>query len=317
MRKNRNNRNKRIGIWMMAGALACSLWGCREKIPPGDPFYKEQENLSAIGIEDAWRAGLTGKGVRIAVIDTGAAGHEDLDEGRISGRSYVDEEESDYNDTRGHGTAVTGILAAVRDNGTGIAGMTDSEILVLKVLGDQPHIGIDHVAQALRDAADEGCDVINVSMGTPNESQKLKDAVDYAVEKGAIVIAAAGGDEETPYYPAAYDDVVGVDALNQDLEPMEAGAGNKSVFVTAPGEKVITLDASGGYERDGAGSSYAAAQVTGLAAFAKQEDPGMTAQEFMELLRQSVTDKGDPGYDLAYGWGVIDAGALAKALSQE
>ena len=133
--------------------------------------------------------------------------------------------------------------------------------------------------------------------------------------KGAIVIAAAGGDSETECYPAAYSNVVGVDALSAGLEPMETAANNHSVFVTAPGEKIVGIDYRGGYERNGAGASYAAAQVTALAAFAKQKYPDITTGEFMELLMQSSVRPSGGGYTTQYGWGVINAGAFAEGLT--
>lgn len=300
--------------------MALGLCGCGNEnaVPPNDPLYPEQGALSSTQIEEAWKAGLTGKGVKIAVIDTGVSKHEDLNMGRISGRSYVDEDETDYADTRGHGTFVVGLLAARRNNKKGIAGMTSSDIVVLKVVGNQPHIGIDHVAQAIRDAVDVyDCKVINLSMGSPNESEALKEAVDYALSKGVILIAAAGGSSETPYYPAAYEGVIGVDGVSAALEPLESGAGNESVFVTAPGEKMVSLDFSGGYERGGAGPSYAAAQVTAMAAMAKQANPEMDAQAFAALLKDSAQDKGAAGYDTSYGWGVIDFAAFAQRIGEK
>jgi subtilisin family serine protease len=88
----------------------------------------------------------------------------------------------------------------------------------------------------------------------------------------------------------------------------------KAVFVTAPGERIIGIDYRGGYERNGAGASYAAAQVTALAAFAKQKQPDMTAEEFMGLLRQSSVRPSGVGYSTLYGWGVINAGFFAEIL---
>jgi subtilisin family serine protease len=282
---------------------------------PNDPLYPEQGYMAAIDIEGAWKHGLSGEGVKIAVIDSGVSKHPDLDSGRISGISYVDKDISAYDDCRGHGSFIVGMLAAKQDNGAGLTGMTKSSIVAYKVVGELPHISTDNVARAVRDAADTGCAVISISMGTPNQNAGLKEAVDYAVAKGAIVIAAAGGDSETACYPAAYDNVVGVEALSSGLEPMASAANNQSVFVTAPGERIIGIDYRGGYERNGAGASYAAAQVTALAAFAKQKQPDMTAEEFMGLLRQSSVRPSGKGYSTLYGWGVINAGSFAESLT--
>lgn len=293
------------------------LWVYGESRPVVDTLYPEQWNLEAIHIEEAWGAGLTGEGVTIGVIDSGTAEHEDLDESRITGRSYVDEDPEDYKDSRGHGTFVTGLLAAKRGNGKGIAGLTQSAVREYKVAGEQPHIGAADVAQAIRDGADEGCGVLNLSIGTPNANEEMEEAVRYALERGVIVIAAAGGEPESPYYPAACEGVIGVGGVTEEGEPLEKAAQNESVDVTAPGEGLVSLSLSGGYETEGAGSSYAAAQVTAMAAFAKQERPELTAEDFAELLKRSVRDEGEPGYDTAYGWGVIDFGLFTEALLGE
>lgn len=314
--KTRNRTDRRGLLAVLACVLVLGgLGSCaRSTGPPDDPLYDKQESLAQIHIEAAWAAGLTGAGVTIGVIDTGCSEHADLDMGRISGRSYVDEDETDFSDSRGHGTFVVGLLAAVRDNGTGIAGMTDSDIRVYKVYGDSSHIGAVHVAQAVRDAVDDGCGVINLSMGTPTDHTELREAVAYAIERGVIVVAAAGGDSETLYYPAAYEGVIGVDALSGDLAPMDGAADNGSVDVTAPGETIVSLDRLAGYVRDGAGASYAAVHVTALAAFAKQAVPELGAAGFLELLKASVQELGEPGYDTLYGWGVIDCALLVEAI---
>ena len=314
----KKQRMKKAGAFLFAALVLGGVSGCKkESVPPNDPLYPEQKSLALVHLEDAWEAGLTGKGVTIGLIDSGVAEHEDLKKQRVSGRSYVDEDPQDLTDVRGHGTFLAGLLAATRNNGKGIAGMTDSKIRVYKVIGDQPHIGMDHVAEAIRDAVEDECDVINLSMGTPQEDERLKEAVEYALSKDVIVVAAVGGDGENPYYPAAYEGVIGVDAVNEDLEPVERAGNNESVDVTAPGASVLSLKMSGGYDREGEGASYAAAQVTAMAAFARQEEPEITAEEFLELLKHSVQDKGETGYDPTYGWGVIDFALFTREMKGE
>ena len=299
----------------IAGRVIASL-NVLHRAVSNDPLYGEQTNLAAISIEDAWRAGLTGKGVTVAVVDTGFNAHEDVDPSRVSGKSYVDgAESSSYADTRDHGTSIVGLLAATRNNKLGIAGLTQANILVLKVYGDAPYMSVDDVSAAIRYAADRGCGVIDISVGTPNTNDELKEACDYAAGKGCILVAAAGGTADAPFYPAAYDSVIGVDGLKADLTPRDTAADNDSVFVTAPGEGILSTTAQGGYGQNDAGASYAAAQVAALAAFAKQRDPGMTASQFQTLLKQAVTAGEGGGYSTLYGWGVIGCAAFAEALN--
>lgn len=298
-------------------SVACFiLWAMKNEVPPDDSLYVGQNNLSAVGIESAWKAGLTGKGVNIAVIDTGVEEHEDLKPRRVTALSYLEDDE-DTGDSHGHGTFVTGLLAAERNNGRGIAGMTDSHIVSMKIMGTEGGVSIDSMCRAIRDAVDEyDCRVINISMGTPNYSEELEEAVEYAISKNAIVVAAAGGDGETPYYPAAYEGVIGVNMVNNELDLTDYSVKNESVFVAAPGENLISLSILGGYERSGTGSSYAAAHVTAMAAMAKQADPEMTVPDFRELLKTTSKDMGDEGYDTSYGWGVIDFPAFAKEVTK-
>ena len=291
-------------------ALACAaislvwLCGCAPAVPPDDPLYPSQQALAQANIEEAWRAGLTGRGVTIGVIDSGVSPHEDLDAGRIRGKSYVDGDPENYADTRGHGTLIAGLLAARRDNAAGAAGMTDSRLRVYKVAGEQPHIGADHVAQAIRDAADDGCDVVNLSLGTPNDSAAIRAAVEYALEKGVILVAAAGGGSDTPYYPAPSEGVMGVAAADALGQPVETG--NAGVDLLAPGEGHVGPAPDGGYELQASGASCAAAMVTAMAAFARQEQPDLDAAGFLELLKQSVR-----------GGQVADFELLALALGKD
>lgn len=312
--KKRNFLCVLLAIVMMLSLAAC---GTAKDAEPDDPLYIKQTYLDAIGVSSAWQANITGKNVKIALIDTGVAAHDDLDATRIEGKSYTNADETDYTDVIGHGTFVAGILAATSNNGKGIAGMTKSKLVCLQICDASGAVSVQDMAQAILDAVDVyECDVVHISFGTPNDEPELSQAVQHAIDQGAIVVAAAGGDQNTPYYPAAYPDVVGVNTLTQDLEPLETAANNESVFVSAPGEGLVGLDVNNVYQYNGEGTAYAAAQVTAFAAFAKQKHPDMTAQQFAQLLQQSATDLGASGYDTLYGWGVINTISFCDALKQ-
>lgn len=308
---------KKLKVLFLIGTVLISSVGCSSKlaVPPNDYLYSEQTNLSMINIEAAWQEGITGKDVKIAVVDSGVLDHKDLDKSRISGKSYVDSDENNYVDEHGHGTTIVGMLAAAYNNETGIAGMTQSDISVRKIFSANQHVSVDYFAQAIKDAVDDGCQVINISIGTPNDNEVLRDAIAYAAEKNVIVVAAAGGSEEKPYYPAAYETVIGVAALDEECKPIEGTASNKSIFITAPGSQIIGLSTYDGYNRDEMGASFAAVHVTAMAAFAKEVYPDMSAEQFTKIIQMSAVDLGDEGYDTQYGWGKIDIKPFVEILN--
>ena len=172
--------------------------------------------------------------------------------------------------------------------------------------------GMDGLCKAIYDAVDlYDCQIINLSSGMDKDSPELKEAVDYAEEKGVIIISAVGnsnqGAPERVFYPAAYETVIGVGSVNSEGRVSAFSQRNASVFVAAPGEKVEVAAPSDkkNYKKVN-GTSYAAAYVTSFAASLLWEHPDMTPEEFRQTLKGSSRDLGEPGYDTAYGWGLID-----------
>ena len=276
-----------------------------------DTYYSRQWNLSDIGAENAWSAGITGRGVRVAVIDSGVfREHEDLrgtdiltGESVISGVTGTD-------DAVGHGTLVTGIIAAESNNGMGIAGIADQVTIVpIKCFASTNEANVSDICAGIYKAVDfYNCGVICLSLGTPDDSAFLHKAVDYASQHGAIVVAAVGNDGKAGYYyPAAYESVVGVGSYDSDGQVSSFSEKNDSVFISAPGGDVYStyIGRSNSYALAG-GTSFAAPHVAALAALAKSAAPSMNVTGFKELLRETCRDAGAPGYDTSYGYGKID-----------
>lgn len=289
------------------------------------PEGMEQWNLSqegyGIGAQGAWDKGLYGQGVRVALIDSGIyREHEDLQGITIETGYNVIDQSTDTTDNVGHGTIVAGIIAADSRNSLGIDGISDRVTLVPIKCFDSSLTNVKHVITGIYLAVDTyHCDVINLSLGVTTDQQALREAVDYAASKGVIVVSAVGNSGETDpsrvYYPAAYDSVIGVGSYGQDGAVSVFSHTNQSVFVTAPGEALISLGNTGADTyREVSGTSYAAAHVTALAAIAKCAAPDMTVEEFKELLRITSRDAGAPGYDTGYGYGMVSAAGLAAAL---
>lgn len=284
-----------------------------------DPYFVKQWNLRDIKADAAWDAGMLGAGARVAVIDSGInAQHEDFVGINILNGENVIDGSDNTNDELGHGTFVTGIIAAARNNRVGIAGIADQVTIVpIKCFADSDNASIFDICRGIYAAVDDyDCDVICMSLGTPEDSKTLKEAVDYAAENDVIVVAAVGNEGSTElYYPAAYDSVIGTASYGASGEYSGFSQENKSVFVSAPGANISsTYIGSAGSYATADGTSFSAPHIAALAAIAKASDPGLTVEEFKELLIESSTDAGDPGYDVVYGCGKANFKSFIAAL---
>ena len=235
-------------------------------IPPNDPDYAKQWALPHIQAETAWKEISELRPITVAVIDTGVCmSHEDL-EGRVldNGYDFVDDDE-DPEDVFGHGCSVAGIIAANINNAIGIAGFApNASILPVRVLGPGGSGSMADVAAGIVYAADNGADIINLSLGSMVGSQVTKDAVDHAVGKGVTVIASAGNSGgNLPGYPARYENVVAVGAVDPD--GARSSFSNKGGDIWAPGRDVHTIHLDNGYKALN-GTSFSAPYVAAMAA---------------------------------------------------
>ena len=273
-----------------------------------DPYSSKQWGMKMIGMEAAWQSGLTGRGVRVAVIDGGVyTDTGDFDADRLLPGKNMISEGGSTEDSNGHGTFIAGIIGAAKDNGVGIAGVAPGVTIVpIKTTdGSDTQNGVS--AQAFYAAVDEfHCDVINYSSGAKQLSSGIREAVSYAVSKGAIVVCSTGNDGSTTlYYPGALEDTIGVGSINKGMERSDFSHRNKSIFVVAPGEDVYSLG-QGGSVRSSSGTSFSAPFVAGLAALLKEAHPEMNTSK----------DLGDAGYDVEYGYGLIQVPAAIRAAAE-
>ena len=313
---------------------------------PDDPGYTsgKQWELPALHMEYAWEHGITGAGedgtpVRIGVVDSGVfAAHEDLTGANIlGGTNYCVSEDSgersNLSDSVGHGTFITGILAAATGNGTGVAGLApQAEIVQLKCFTAKNGRLSDVLAAIYGGVDGYGCRVLSMSFGIkqsgleqnlPENPRALEEAVAYAEAKGVILVAAVGNvsggstGNDPVLYPAGYDTVVGVGSVDREKEHSPFSYQNKSVFITAPGQGLYGLGtASETAYITGQGTSYAAPMAAAAAALALSVKPDMTPEEFRCLLRGTSEDLGEPGWDTAYGYGFLDIGGLLETVEK-
>jgi uncharacterized repeat protein (TIGR02543 family) len=309
---------------------------------PRDWMYTHRSNyqwgIKYVGAKTAWQSGYDGAGVNIAIIDSGVAyAHEDFDSSKIIDSYDFIGGKSEAVDDHMHGAAVTGIIAAETDNvkpgeqaGTGIAGLTErAGLLIYKVLdgnGDGYRSDVIKAYDRIL-KSEKRVDVINISLGHTNYSKTESDIVGKLVDKGIIVVAAAGnnGDVAGPgrnevYYPAGYDGVIGVGSIGERGVVSSFSAKNSSVDVVAPGEGIagfsnIYMSGATAYGM-GSGTSFAAPIVAAAAAMAKQSNRNFNAASFMQAIRTTVTDAGSKGYDTSYGYGVLSLTALTNYIDK-
>lgn len=234
---------------------------------PNDPFFPYQYNLQKINAPAAWDISQSNSSVKIAIIDTGVQlNHPELAGKLLPGYDYVDYDNIPE-DGNGHGTHVAGIAASITNNGVGIAGAAPlASIVPLRVLDNNGQGTTGNVGNGLVYAANNGIQVVNLSLGGPTGEAFLQAAVQYAWDRGAVIIAAAGNDNTSyPIVPASYPNVIAVASTNpSDLKSNFSNYGSW-VDMAAPGDSILSTYLGGSYAYL-SGTSMAAPHVAGVAA---------------------------------------------------
>jgi type VII secretion-associated serine protease mycosin len=279
----------------------------------------QQWGIFATGADRVWSI-TTGKGVTVAVVDSGSGPHPDLAESLLPGRSFfgsVEAPDGNDIDTSGHGSHVAGIIAAAANNGIGGSGVApNAKILPIKVLDQAGQGDARDVAAGVRYAADNGAKVINLSLGGATESSSLTQAITYANDKGALVIAAAGngGANDKPKWPASLDLTLAVTAVDQSNNATSFDQRGEYIDIAAPGANVVST-AKGDYGTL-SGTSMAAGFVAGAAALLFAAEPRVTNAQVRDILLRTATDIGEPGRDVTFGAGLINMVAALAELQR-
>jgi serine protease len=270
------------------------------QVVPNDPRYGDQYAEQQVNAEGAWDTTFGDSGVSIGVIDQGVKyDHPDLDgnmDGSVSnyGRDFVDSDGDPYPDdleNEYHGTHVAGISAAETDNGEGVTGIGNSSVLSGRALSEQGSGSTADIANAVQWAADQGADVINLSLGGGGYTDTMKNAVSYATNNGALVVAAAGNDGQASVsYPAAYNECLAVSALDPDETLASYSNYGSNIELAAPGTNVLSTWTDDAYKKI-SGTSMATPVVAGVAGLALAQYD-LTPQELRSHLKATAVDIG-------------------------
>ena len=314
-------------------------------LTPNDPYYSSQwahenngqaisSNGNDVGTLDcdtdtnqAWDITTGDEDVIIAILDTGVSEHVEFNGRLLEGYDFINNDTDAYDDN-GHGTACAGIAAAQGNNSEGISGVCwDCLILPVKVLSFDGYGQDTEIADGVQWSADNGADVISMSLGGGGYVSYFDNAISYAHSIGTIVLAASGNDNTgTISYPSGYDDCISVGALSPCNERKSTNScdgenywgsnyGNGLNFL-APGVRIHTTTNSGGYTTTFNGTSSACPHAAGIAGLIFSADQNLSSESVKFIMEESADDLGSEGYDIQTGYGRVNAfNALALIVA--
>lgn len=288
---------------------------------PSDIIKGTPWSLQRVVLDQLWQD-TKGKNVKVAVIDTGVdTVNAQLKGGAVAnGKDYLHPGGNGKTDKVGHGTKVAGIIAARKLDGTGFIGLApEATIIPIRQNDDQGSGNVGTMMQAIRWAAEQGAQVINISQDTaskmdPTVDTAFRSAIEFAQSKDALIVAAAGNDgadgkiKET--YPAAYPGVLAVAASDRNNARAPFSQSGPFVGVAAPGIDMVSTVPVGGNCVD-QGTSFAAPYVSGVAALIRAKHPEWTYKQVITQIEQTA-DRTKAGRDDFVGWGVIDPAAAVN-----
>ncbi|MET7710116.1 type VII secretion-associated serine protease mycosin [Micromonospora sp. NPDC005413] len=276
--------------------------------------HAEQWHLDFLKATDAHKVSQ-GDGITVALPDSGVDRHPDLQGNLLSGKDVIAGGSGDgLTDKDGHGTGMAGLIAAGGGSDSGTVGIAP-KAKILPIFCSPPGLDgeTEALAAAIEYAVSRGVDVISVSIaGGP--STRLQEAVRMALQADVIVVAAAGNAPSAQFvgYPARYPEVIAVGGIDRDGKRAAVSVTGPEIDVVAPAVDIYSTSIDGKY-RKGTGTSDATAIVAGAAALIRSKYPYLPAREVAHRLTATAVDKGPPGRDDEYGYGVIDLVAALTA----
>ncbi|WP_448267895.1 S8 family peptidase [Nostoc sp. DSM 114159] len=312
---NAQNYNSTNGYGLINGAAAVARAIGQNTFADVPDLGGNNWGADLIKAPEVWAHGYTGKGVVVAVVDTGVDyNHEDLKNNIWTnskeiagngidddGNGYVDDtygwnfadQNNNTLDDNGHGTHVSGTIAG-ENNNYGVTGIAyDAKIMPVKALDSSGSGSYSSISKGIRYAVDNGANVINLSLGGSSSNRTLESAIDYASSKGVIVVMAAGNDGgSSPEYPARYASksgiAVGAVDKNNNLADFSNRSGtNPIAYVTAPGVKIYSSVPNNQYATY-SGTSMAAPHVAGIVALMLSANPNLTDAQVRQIVTETA-----------------------------
>lgn len=270
--------------------------------------------VESYGIPALWKQ-THGAGVRVAVVDSGIAPHTALKDVVVDYRNFSSD--SEVYDSLGHGTHVAGVIGAKSGAAKGIA--PGVQLVSMKVLGHSGMGSNDSVAKAVLHSIEAKCDIVCMSLGSPKPSAIVHEAIRKASDAGVIIVCAAGNDGGAVNYPAAFQETIGVGAVDKAGNVCEFSSRGKEITVAAPGQDITSTWLADGYATI-SGTSMAAPFVAGVLSLyvsaAKADHRKIDHKSACKALSETCRDVGVPGKDSEYGWGLVDPHRLLNFSAQ-
>jgi subtilisin family serine protease len=273
-----------------------------------DPNYGSQWHLPVMGAPTAW-AYANGKGVTVAICDTGVnSNHPDLATQVVPGWNTAGNN-ADTSDIHGHGTWVSGVVAAAANNLIGGASVAPGARVMTMRITDRTdgYAYFSDMAECVTWAADHGARVANISFGGVPGSSTVASAASYMMSKGGLVVVAAGNDGADKGYSNSPYLFTAAATTSSDARASYSNYGSY-VDIAAPGSSIYTTDRGGGY-KSVSGTSFASPDAAATAALVMSANPALTPTDVLSIITNTAKDLGTAGWDPYYGFGRVDAGA--------
>ena len=277
-------------------------------------------SVEMIRAPEVWKL-TKGEGIKIAVLDTGIDyRHPDLSPNVIRGINFTSLDRQDYMDRYGHGTYVAGLIAGC-DNGIGIIGVAPkAQLIAVKVIGDNGAGSPQTIVQGIEYCIEEKVDIISMSLGTRfDPGPQLHHVIREARKAGIIIVAASGNESSYCGWPARYEEVIAVGAIDSKGQKASFSNMGYELDVSAPGVGILSTYPNGAYAVL-SGTSMATPIVSGVIAliqsYGRKQGKKIGPNEIMKMLPEFTIDLGQAGHDSQYGYGMIHLSKLVEKFNE-